>query len=452
MRSCICTLIAGLVAWGCTTTHQDSLTADTQGVTEIRIDAAPLLAFNITHVTVAVQAAGVQQDLVSNPATGTFDGTLLLPVGPQDLVARAFSNETQVAESHPTSIVVEAGVVTRVTLRLLDTTADATPLFGPIVDSLSYPTTTQAGALATLAISVAAPAGAPVTYAWSSDCQDGAFSAAQAATTTWAKAAPGSCTIHVAASSNGFVATESFLIVVFSSGSASGGVTVSGTLVTRPTLSFSLPNLGCFSSAGGNASCSANTLTSPSATPYDVTVLSWGASSPSTLDLSDNCGGRFGAAFGGLDSQSGSWLPPESGGLCILTARAVNTDGLAGTLSLAILTRPGSPATAQPPQLDVQFNGCSFGTGAGGARDCGQLPAGSPVFLNGFVSWANGLPGSLTVEDDCGGAFTPTNIGFGNFFNSWPLPGTPGTTCTMTVTATNLQGVTSEATAHYLLR
>lgn len=450
MRSCICTLIAGLMVWGCATSHDDSLTADTQGVTEIRIDAAPLQAFNITRVTVAVQAAGVQQDLVSNPATGTFDGTLLLPVGPQDLVARAFSDETEVAESHPTSIVVITGIVTRVTLRLLDTTADASPLFGPIVDSLSYPTTTQAGALATFAISVAAPAGDPVSYAWSSDCQDGAFSAAQAATTSWSKAAPGACTIHVTASSNGFVATESFTIVVFPSGSASGGVTVSGTLVTRPIVSFSLPGLGCFISAGGNASCSANTLASPSATQFDVTVLSWGGSSPGTLELSDNCGGRFGTAFGGLDSQSGSWLPPDSGGLCILTARAVNTDDLAGTLSIAVLTRPGSPATAQPPQLNVQFNGCSFGPGA--PRDCGQLPAGLPVFLNGFVSWADGLPGSLTVADDCGGAFTPTNIGFGNFFNSWTLPATPGTTCTMTVTATNLQNVRSVATAQYHLR
>src|SRR5512140_191741 len=301
MRSCICTLIAGLMTWGCATAHDDSLTADTQGVTEIRIDAAPLQAFNITHVTVEAPAAGMQQDLVSNPATGTFDGTLLLPAGPEDLVARAFSNETEVAESHPTSVFVSAGIVTRVTLRLLDTTADAAPLFGPIVDSLSYPTTTQAGALATLAISAAAPAGDPVAYAWSSDCQDSTFSAAQAATTSWSKPAPGACTIQVTASSNGFVATESFIIVVFPAGSASGGVTVSGTLVTRPTLSFSLPGLGCFPSAGGNASCSANTLASPSATQFGVTVFSWGGSSPGTLELSDNCGGRFGAAFGAPD-------------------------------------------------------------------------------------------------------------------------------------------------------
>jgi len=447
------------MAWGCATAHDDSLTADTQGVTEIRIDATPLRAFNITHVTVEAPAAGMQQVLVSNPATGTFDGTLLLPAGPEDLVARAFSDQTLVAESHPTSIVVTAGVVTRVSLRLLDTTPDAAPLFGPIVDSLSYPTTTQAGALATLAISVVAPAGDPVAYAWSSDCQDSTFSAAQAATTSWSKAAPGACTIQVTATSNGFVATESFVIVVFPSGSGSGGVTVSGTLVTRPTLNFSLPNLGCFTSVDGNASpggsvsCRANTLASPSATQFDVTVFNWGGSSPGGLELSDNCGGRFGAAFGGPDSQSGSWLPPANGGLCILTARAVSTDDLAGTLSIAVLTRPGSPATAQPPQLSMQFNSCGFGSGGPGSPvDCGQIPAGAPVFSFGFVSWVDGLPGSLTVADDCGGGFTPTNIGFGNFSNSWTVLGAPGTTCTMTVTATNLQGITSVATAQYHLR
>src|SRR5512140_2837403 len=148
MRSCICTLIAGLMTWGCATAHDDSLTADTQGVTEIRIDAAPLQAFNITHVTVEAPAAGMQQDLVSNPATGTFDGTLLLPAGPEDLVARAFSNETEVAESHPTSVVVSARIVMRVPLPPRSTPAHSAPLFGPLVDSPADPTTTQAGALA----------------------------------------------------------------------------------------------------------------------------------------------------------------------------------------------------------------------------------------------------------------------------------------------------------------
>jgi hypothetical protein len=36
----------------------------------------------------------------------------------------------------------------------------------------------------------------------------------------------------------------------------------------------------------------------------------------------------------------GNWLPPSSGGVCILTARAVSTLGGVGLLSAAILALP----------------------------------------------------------------------------------------------------------------
>jgi hypothetical protein len=448
MRSCICTLIISLMAWGCTTADEDSPTTGAQGRAEIRVDTAQLQSFDITHVT--VDAGGASQDLSLNPTTGTFDGTLILPAGPQSLVARAFAGEAQVAASNPTPVTVAEGVVTRVTLRILETTAGAPPLYGPIVDSLSYPTTTQAGAAVTLALSVVAPAGAPVTYAWSADCPDATFSAPQAATTTWSKATEGSCTIHVNATSNGFTAAQSFVIVVFAAGSASGGVAVSGALITRPSLSFSLPDQGCFLAAGGNASCSGTTLASPGVASYGVSVFNWGSDLPGTLELSDNCGGRFGASFTGNGSQSGSWLPPAAGGLCILTARAVNGDGLAGTLSAALLTRPGTPPTAQPPQINAQINNCSLASGQP-TRDCGPVPSGAPMFLFGNVSWLDGHPASLTVTDNCGGGFTPENPEFGNLHNNWTAPITPGATCTLTIQATNLEGVTSTASALYHL-
>lgn len=450
MRACIRTLIINLVAIGCATTNVDPPTTETQGIAEIRVDATQLLASSVTHVT--VEAAGQLQDLVLNPFTSTFDGTLILPTGPKPLVARAFSGETQVGVSHPTSVDVQPGIVTRVTLRILDTTTGALPSYGPIVDSLTYPTTVEAGAPATLAISVVAPGNDPVSYAWAADCEDSTFSANQAATTSWSKATQGACTINVVVSSNGFTTSETFMIVVFPAGAGSGGVSVTGVLVTTPTISLSFPDKGCFVSSGGNASCTETTLSSPSATTYGVAVTSWGASLPGTLEISDNCGGRFGTSFIGNGSLSGSWLPPVAGGLCILTARAVNGDDLVGTLSAAILTRPGTPATALAPQIDMRLNGCSFRSAAPMSPvDCGQVPAGSPVFAFGFVAWLDGLPGSLTITDDCGGGFVPTDLAFGNLFNNWSVPNTPGTTCTMTVQATNLQGVTSEATAQYHL-
>ena len=56
-------------------------------------------------------------------------------------------------------------------LRILDTT-DQTSMFGPIFDSLAFPTSVQAGEPGTFALSVVAPGGDQVLYAWSSDCAE----------------------------------------------------------------------------------------------------------------------------------------------------------------------------------------------------------------------------------------------------------------------------------------
>lgn len=446
MRVWIYGLIVSASAVGCATAGEEPTTTDRQGIAELRVDAAPLLASGITRVT--VDGAGQSSDLVQNPATGTFDGTVFLPAGTQRLVASAFSDDVLVAQSRPTQVAVQAGIVTRIEIRILDLTPQGPPLYGPIFDSLSFPTTTQAGASVTFSISVVAPAGDPVTYAWSSSCPDATFSAPGAATTSWSKAAQGACTITAVGTSNGIPVVQSFVIAVFPAGSGSGAVDVSGVLVTAPALGIFLPGAGCNVFAGGNASCPLM-LASPATTSYEAEVFNWGSSTPGTLEVSDNCGGRFGTASRNPGDVSGSWLPPVGGGLCILTMRAVNGDGLASTLSAAILTRSGTPATAQPPQLFVSFdNGCAFQSSAT-PTDCGSLQAGGERLVFGNVFWADGLPGSVTIADDCAGA-QPDAIGA--FFSAtWSVPTTPGRACTTTVRATNLQGASTELAARYQL-
>jgi hypothetical protein len=161
-----------------------------------------------------VESGTQSQDLMLNPATGTFDGTLTLPPGMQILVARAFSNDTLVGQSPPTPVDIQAGTVTVVMIRILDLTPEAPPLYGPIFDALSHPTSAEAGSPVTFMISVVAPAGDPVSYSWTSDCSDSTFSV-QAATTNWSKATKGTCSIRVVATSNGQSVMQSFVIVVF---------------------------------------------------------------------------------------------------------------------------------------------------------------------------------------------------------------------------------------------
>jgi hypothetical protein len=452
MRACLRSLWIVMFALGCTG-HPEVREAD-QGVAELRIDASPLLASNVTRVT--VETAGQTADLVSNAMTGTFDGTLLVPAGSHSFVARAFSDQTLVGQSAPTPAVVQVGAVTRVVIRILDITPDAPPVFGPIFDSLTYPTTVTAGAQASLAISVVAPAGDPVTYDWSSDCPDATFATPHAATTAWSKPSAGSCTIHIVATSNGFSVTQSFVIVVFPAGTSDGAVSISGVFVTEPVIRFELADLGCtvgVMSGNGNASCSA-TIASPASTAFRLSVLSWGLSTPGTLDVSTNCGGLLGTTDRNPDLLGGPWVPPVAGGLCIFTAHATNGDGQTTTLEAAVLTRAGAalPA-AQPPDLSTQIDTPTSGCGPGGDRpaQCGTIPAGTPVLIQGIVFWRDGLAGDVTVTDSCAGAQTVNWI-FGTFNSStWIVPSMPGAMCTSTVVATNLEGGTTQRQIQYAI-
>jgi hypothetical protein len=453
MRSCLQSLYL-VIALGCNS-HPDSLATDRQGVAELRIDASPLFASNITHVT--VEAAGQTADLVSNPATGTFDGTLLVPAGSQSFVARAFSDQTLVGQSAPTSAEVQAGAVTRVIIRILDVTSDAPPVFGPIFDALTYPTTVTAGAQASFALSVVAPAGDPVSYDWSADCLDAMFATPDAAATTWSKPSAGSCTIQVVATSNGFSVSQSFLIVVFPDGTSDGGVTVSGVFVTEPLVEFKLPELGCALRSeplgGGNASCPITTASPVNAT-YQLSVISWGVSTPGTLDVSADCGGLFGTTDRNADTLAGPWVPPVAGGLCIFTAHATNGDGLTATIQAAVLVHAGSALPdAQPPSLSAAIGNDHFSCSPGGTApaQCGTIPVRAP--LRGFtsVSWGDGLAGGVTVTDSCVGAQTVT-ASFGSFISTiWAVPNLPGTTCTTTIVATNLEGNSTQRTMQYVI-
>jgi hypothetical protein len=395
----------------------------------------------------------VEVDLYSSgsPRDTRMVGSLILSSGAQTLVARAFSGDTLVGQSQPTSVDVQSGAVTRVMLRILDLTTN-TPVYGPIVDSLSFPTTTQATAQVTFAISVIAPAGDPVTYSWTSDCADATFSAPDAATTSWSKPTEGTCAITVTATSNGFTVAQSFGIVVFSLGSSSGGVSVNSVFVSAPAMGVSFSDVNCSVSPGSNASCP-TTIVSPSTTGYSVGVFNWGSfSTAGTLELSDNCGGRFGTSFRQVGFVSGNWLPPVGSGLCIFTARAVNGDGVASTLSAAILVHAGSaPAPTQPPSISGGFiyNNTFFFLGdASSPTNIGQIPVGASVFVGGSVDYRNGLPGTLAIMDDCAGAQPdPGSVSFQGGTAPWQVPDLPGRTCTVTVQATNLQGVTGNAVA-----
>lgn len=448
MRALLSTLAVCVLAVGCITNHLESVETGAQGVAEFRIDGP--LPQGVTRVT--VDGGTAPQDLALNPLTNTFDGTLFLTTGTYSLVARAFTDDMLVGQSQPTAVTIQPGIVTRVVIRILDVRPEAPPLFGPIFDSLTFPTTTEVNTPVTFALSVIAPAGDPVVYGWSSTCADSTFSPPDAATTSWSKPTPGGCTIQVFASSNGMTVFKSFAITVFPAGAATGAAEVEATFINRPQVQLSFNDLGCFVSQFSGASC-ASTIASPSITAWSASVPSWGGSSPGTIEISDDCGGRFGFEQITPDSIGGSWLPPAGGGLCKITARATSSDGEVSTTVAAILARAGTAPTPQPIQVQANFeDGCQllqFG------NQCGSTHPGNARSLGGTAFFFPGHPGTVTVTDSCVSP-VPTSISF--FFNTmffntqWTVPslnGQPFTTCSTIVHVTSLEGTAIDVFANY---
>jgi len=333
-------VIVCMIAAGCAEPGRE---AERDGQASVRVDVAAVTGFDITRVT--VEALGVTHDLTKNPIDLSFAGVVGLPAGMQLLTARAFSGEELVGISAPTPVEIQVGGVSQVAIAILDTSTGGQPSFGPIFESLTHPMSVGAGRLATFAVSAISPANAPVAYAWSAPgCPDSTFSDPTSAMTTWQNPTARACLIAVTATASGITTATDFSIEVFDVGSEDGAASVVGTFVPAPAIQLSLPALGCdVSPSAVNASCP-----TPVRAPQRVEFLALAGSLAvlSSLTVSDDCGGQVDPLNHDPTAFHGDWLPPPSGGFCILTARAVNTLGGVGQLSAAILVLPGTAITA----------------------------------------------------------------------------------------------------------
>ena len=454
MSRCLiaCALLASTVGAACATDDEVLTENVARGAAEISVDARGLTPFDITRVE--IETDGIIQELRFNPATQTFDGTLLLTDGAHLVIARAFSGADVVAISAQTPVIITAATVSRVSLRLIDQGPEAPPLFGPIIDALSFPTTAIANQQSVFFVSALAPAGDPIAYSWTSDCPDATFAFPESFSTGWTKTAPGACNVQVAVSAAGFSIVQGFHIVVLPEGANIGALDVDAGVVTKPELQFALQSLGCFVGFGNNpnGSCTTTTLASPATSDFGVSVISWGGSQPGFLELFDNCGGQFGFNFLDASSASGNWRPPVAGGLYILTARATSAEGLTRSVSMAVLTRPGTPLPTQRPSVSVSISDGCFMTDLafGEPVFCGFPFPGTSRTVFGSVDWRDGTPGAVEIFDDCGGFVEQPNNVF-SFATLYQLPFTFGRTCNLTLRATNLQGQVTTMGARYQL-
>jgi hypothetical protein len=442
MRVCTYSLIICLMAAGCATQDPQADSAG-HGVATFQIDVGPRFAGTITRVTVL--AGGQTQDLSFNSNNNTFSGSMFVPSGSQVVIARAFQLTELIGESAPVTVEILPSAVTAVMLRIPDQAANH-PSYGPILDSFTFPTTAQVGVPVTFTMAVVAPVNDPVTYAWTTSCVDSIFGASSAATTSWTSATPGACTFSVVATSNGISISRSFSITAFPAGPPSGQLDVMGDFITGPTIALNINELGCTVGTGTDASCQGS-ATSPQVFNVGLSVLNWGQSTPGRLELSDNCGGTFSHVPADTFFFDQLWLPPVAGGVCIITGRAIGTEGSTATLSAAVVVHAGTPATSNPPAItgelltDTDF--CVFHDTTPGTPDrCGGTFVHSVAEAFALVDWRDGSPGTVIISDDCGG--TPTSNG-----HLWEVLDTGRPTCTVTIRATSLQGSETVATGSF---
>jgi hypothetical protein len=332
--------LIGIVMIGCVV-HEPAGGAERSGVAELRVDPQ-FLPGPITRVT--AECGGASTDLVKDPDTGEYSGKLVVPTGLQTVVVSAFVGDDLVGQSAPTAVEITDGVVTRVFLLILDLTESRPPQFGPIFDSLAFPTTVIAGATATFALSVGVPAGVAVSYAWSSDCADASFTAPAAATTGWSKPSQGVCGISVSATASGFTVSRSFAIVVFPAAQA-GALDLEAQFAFAPRVVFQAGLVGCFGELPANSSCP-QPIASPTTMFVSAIVTQWGSGAPGTLTLTDDCGGEFLNVSKNTDSIFATWRPPVTPGVCVMTTKAQNTSAAVGARLAAILVQAGTPPPA----------------------------------------------------------------------------------------------------------
>src|SRR5689334_19642323 len=92
-----------------------------------RVLVQMLVPADVTRVVLEVQPAGIVQDAGSyDPVSGSFTGTLVVPVGPQTVTAKAYAGATLVG-SASASVTVVSGTTAAVNLIVIDSRAPTPP-------------------------------------------------------------------------------------------------------------------------------------------------------------------------------------------------------------------------------------------------------------------------------------------------------------------------------------
>ncbi|MDC0714868.1 hypothetical protein POL68_40845 [Stigmatella sp. ncwal1] len=318
----------------------------------VRVTLRELSIDQIAQVVLTAQPTGTTSTLSRDPSSQAFQGMLTLPEGAYVLSAAAYTADPNqgIVASGSANVTVTAGVISAVTLVLYDQTPEPgqqtlEPILKSFTASKLEPGVHEA---ITLSADVVHPAGAAITYAWSSTCPSGVFDAPSSATTSWTADTAGACTLTLTASVADKSVSASLEINVQP---GAGGVNVSATYVPRPFISrlsmshyssgYTYSGLRERGAPGSSAAGNFAPVQAFKKFQVQITIYnSW------TTVLQVSCNGTPSYVVTGTQvcgdtscHANYSWTSPAPGAVCLLTAtssRSTPTGARVDTFSAGV--------------------------------------------------------------------------------------------------------------------
>ncbi len=206
-----------------------------------KINPRALAGFDqISYVTIEVQPADVFRTLADSE-NETFSTVVAVPYGSQTFTAIAYDYDEEVIGQGETTVTIEDGGPTDITIYILDTTGPPdVPHSGPLIQAIIASTTaTNVGEPIDLEVQWVAPdPSGPITFAWSDDCDADTFSTPTAATTQWTGVDAGTCNVSVLVSDGTLSDQESIEITLFATGTEYENVGVDAGFVPNPYIYY----------------------------------------------------------------------------------------------------------------------------------------------------------------------------------------------------------------------
>lgn len=325
---------------------QGTVTGQPTGGVSVTIGGIEKMALSLSspRAVLEAQSAAVSVEMTRNDS-GQFIGSLLLPVGDQDVSIVLYSmvyddqgnwGEQEVGRGSATVTVTQNQTVVA-TINILQTWApDPVPELGPVVTSMSAPSEfVPFDGTLMLDIAVFEPEGDLLTYTLSDSC-GGTFNpptvetTSQQIQTAWtAPAQPGICTLTVEAQdADAITSTSTLEIAVQPASSNTGVVDVEAEFVELPEISALQVDGHIVYRSASNATL-ADRLVPSNTISVGVT---FSREEVDTMTLSDSCGGTFvERALGRYD-----WTVPATTTHCVLTATATR-ESLQDQFSVAVM-------------------------------------------------------------------------------------------------------------------